>query len=96
MKGLLLAGVLLIFLAGGYYFRSSFFQTAIDRGLYQYTLQCRDLDQLHRFAPLMEAQMQRLTVLADVSSEPQFNGPQAIVSGDHQVQGLPVSRCPRW
>ena len=35
MKGLLLAGVLLIFLAGGYYFRSSFFQTAIDRGLYQ-------------------------------------------------------------
>jgi HAE1 family hydrophobic/amphiphilic exporter-1 len=54
------------------------------RSFYQYTLQSGDLDQLYRFAPLVEAQMRRLAVLEDVGSDLQIKSPQAIVNVDRQ------------
>ena len=52
------------------------------RSFYQYTLQSGDLDQLYRFAPLVEAQMRRLPVLEDVGSDLQIKSPQAVVDVD--------------
>lgn len=54
------------------------------RSLYQYTLQSGNLDELYRFAPLVEAQMRRLPVLQDVGSDLQIKNPQAIVNVDRQ------------
>jgi HAE1 family hydrophobic/amphiphilic exporter-1 len=54
------------------------------RSFYQYTLQSGSLDELYRFAPLVEAQMRRLPVLQDVGSDLQIKSPQAIVNVDRQ------------
>ena len=54
------------------------------RSFYQYTLQSGELDQLYRFAPLVEAQMRRLPVLEDVGSDLQIKSPQAVVNVDRQ------------
>jgi hydrophobic/amphiphilic exporter-1 (mainly G- bacteria), HAE1 family len=54
------------------------------RSLYQYTLQSGNLDELYRFAPLVEAQMRRLPILQDVGSDLQIKSPQAIVNVDRQ------------
>jgi multidrug efflux pump subunit AcrB len=85
MKRLLVAAVLLVLLAGGYYFRSLFFKAAMDRTLYQYTLQSGDLDELYRFAPVIEAQMRQLPALRDVSSDSEIKSPQAIVNVNRQT-----------
>jgi HAE1 family hydrophobic/amphiphilic exporter-1 len=55
-----------------------------SRSLYQYTLQSGDLDELYRFAPLVEAQMRRLPVLQDVGSDLQIKSPQAVLNVDRQ------------
>jgi multidrug efflux pump subunit AcrB len=65
MKRLVLTGVFLLLLAGGYYFRSFFFDIVMHRNLYQYTLQSDNLDDLQRFAPVIETQMRELPVLMD-------------------------------
>ena len=54
------------------------------RSLYQYTLQSANLDELYRFAPLVAAQMRRLTALQDVGSDLQIKNPQAVVNVDRQ------------
>src|SRR5439155_14738681 len=54
------------------------------RSLYQYTLQSGNLDELYRFAPLVEAQMRRLPILQDVGSDLQIKSPQSIVNIDRQ------------
>jgi multidrug efflux pump subunit AcrB len=81
MKRLLVTAVLLVLFAGGYYFRSFLFETAMERSRYQYTLQSGNLDELYRFAPVVEAQMRQLPVLQDVSSDLEIKTPQAIVNG---------------
>jgi HAE1 family hydrophobic/amphiphilic exporter-1 len=55
-----------------------------NRSAYQYTLQSGNLDELYRFAPLVEAQMRRLRVLQDVGSDLQIKNPQAIVNVDRE------------
>jgi HAE1 family hydrophobic/amphiphilic exporter-1 len=55
-----------------------------NRSLYQYTLQSGSLDELYRFAPLVEAQMRRLPVLQDVGSDLQIKNPQALVNIDRE------------
>lgn len=72
MKRLVLTGVLLFLLAGGYYFRSFFFGNVTHQSLYQYRLQSSNLDDLHRFAPVIEAQMRELPILQDVSLDSQL------------------------
>ena len=54
--------------------------------LYQYTLQSGNLDELDRFAPVVEAQMRRLSgiVIKDVSLDPQLKRHQAIVNVERQ------------
>ena len=85
MKRLVLTGVLLFLLAGGYYFRGFFFDIVMHRSsLYQYTLQSGNLDDLQRFAPLIEAQMRGLPVLKDVSLNSQIKSHQATVDVDSQ------------
>lgn len=88
MKRLVLAGVLLSLLAGGYYFRSFFFGFVMYQSPYQYRLQSGNLDDLHRFAPVIEAQMRELLVLKDVSLDSQLKS-QAIVDVDHQKVTVP-------
>jgi len=55
-----------------------------NRSAYQYTLASTNLDELYRFAPLIEAQMRRLPSLQDVGSDLQIKNPQAVVNVDRQ------------
>src|SRR6266699_3822420 len=84
MKRLVLTGVFLFLLAGGYYFRSFFFDIVMHRNLYQYTLQSDNLDDLQRFAPVIETQMRELPVLKDVSLNSHIKSHQATVDVDSQ------------
>jgi hypothetical protein len=68
MKRLVLAAVLLILLAGGYYFRGFFLETQ-DLNIHLYTLYSGNPDELYRFEPVVEAQMRRLPILQDVNSD---------------------------
>ena len=68
MKRLLLSAVLLILLAGGYYFRGFFLETQ-DLNIHLYTLYSGNPDELYRFEPVVEAQMRRLPILQDVNSD---------------------------
>ena len=86
MKRLSLATVLLVLLAGGYYFRGSFFETQ-NLNIYQYTLYSGNLDELYRFEPVVEAQMRQLPVLQDVNSDLQIESSQTFV--DRQKVVLP-------
>ena len=63
MKRLVLTGVVLFLIAGGYYSRGFFFDAVMHQNFYQYTLQSDNLDDLHRFAPMVEAQMRGLYLL---------------------------------
>src|ERR1051325_5826440 len=54
------------------------------RSLYQYTLQSGNLDELYRFAPLVEAEMRKLLILQDIGSDLQIKSPQAVVNIDRQ------------
>jgi multidrug efflux pump subunit AcrB len=76
--------VFLFLLAGGYYFRSFFFDIVMHRNLYQYTLQSDNLDDLQRFAPVIETQMRELPVLKDVSLNSHIKSHQATVDVDSQ------------
>jgi len=84
MKRVVLTGVLLFLLADGYYFRDFFFGIVMHQRLYQYTLQSGNLDDLHRFAPVIEAQMRGLPVLKDVSLNSQIKSHQATADVDSQ------------
>lgn len=86
LKELVLAGNLLFLVGVGYYFRSLFLDFPMRGNLYQYTLQSRSLDELERFAPVVEAQMRRLSVIVikDVSLDPQLKRHQAIANVERQ------------
>src|SRR5207253_8743223 len=55
-----------------------------SRSLYQYTLQSGNLEELYRFAPLVQAEIRRLPGLQDVTSDLQIRSPQAILNIDRQ------------
>ena len=86
MKRLVFAGVLLFFLAGGYYFRGFFFDLVMHRNLYQYTLQSDNPGELNRFAPVIEAEMRRLPV----------DGHQAITISNTDRSGGGGAACLRF
>jgi multidrug efflux pump subunit AcrB len=56
---------------------------------YRYKLQSGNLDDLRRYAPVIEAQMRKLSVLEDVSLDTQLNSDQAIVDAGHQKARVP-------
>ena len=51
----------------------------LTKGLYQFTLQSPDIDELYRYAPLLEAKMRSLPGLLDVNSDLQIKNPQVNV-----------------
>jgi HAE1 family hydrophobic/amphiphilic exporter-1 len=55
-----------------------------SKSLYQYTLQAGDLDELFRFAPLVDAAVRRLPGLQDISSDLEIRSPQAVLNIDQQ------------
>lgn len=83
-KSLAFAGVALFVLAEAYHFRGFSFDNVAQPTLYRYTIQSSNLDELHRFAPLIEAQMKRLPALKEVTLDSQVNGHQGIVKSDQQ------------
>jgi hypothetical protein len=84
-KRFVLTGVFLFLLAVGYYFSSSLYGNLMHQSLvYRYRLQSGNLDDLRRYAPVIEAQMRELAVLKDVSVDTQLNSDHAIVGVNHQ------------
>jgi HAE1 family hydrophobic/amphiphilic exporter-1 len=55
-----------------------------SKSLYQYTLQAGNLDDLFRFAPLVDAEIRKLPGLQDISSDLQIKSPQTILDIDRQ------------
>jgi HAE1 family hydrophobic/amphiphilic exporter-1 len=55
-----------------------------SKSLYQYTLQAGNLDDLYRFAPLVDTEIRKLPGLQDVSSDLQIKSPQTILNIDRQ------------
>jgi hypothetical protein len=86
LKGLVLVGNILFLVGVGYHYGSVFLNRPTPGTLYQYTLQAGSLDELDRFAPVIEAQMRRLSVIVikDVSLDPQLKRHQEIVNVDPQ------------
>lgn len=84
MKRIAPVGLILILLAGGYHYRyqfSGFFlHDVMHRSdLIRYRLQSDNVDDLHRYGSVIEAQMRGLTVLQDVSLDSQVKSDQATV-----------------
>jgi hypothetical protein len=83
-----LTGVFLFLLAGGYYFSSFLISNLMHPSLvYRYRLQSGNLDDLRRYAPVIETQMRELSVLRDVSVD-ELNSDNA-VDVDHKKTTLP-------
>jgi HAE1 family hydrophobic/amphiphilic exporter-1 len=55
-----------------------------SKSIYQYTLQAGNLDDLYRFAPLVDAEIRKLPGLQDISSDLQIKSPQAMLNIDRQ------------
>jgi HAE1 family hydrophobic/amphiphilic exporter-1 len=55
-----------------------------SKSIYQYTLQAGNLEELYRFAPLVDAEMHRLSELQDVSSDLQIKSPQTVLNVDRE------------
>jgi len=55
-----------------------------SKSLYQYTLQAGNLEELYRFAPLVDMEIRKLAVLQDISSDLQIRSPQAILNVDRR------------
>jgi HAE1 family hydrophobic/amphiphilic exporter-1 len=54
----------------------------LTKALYQYTLQGPDIDELYQWAPRMEAALQQLPELLDVTSDLQIASPQVMIAID--------------
>jgi multidrug efflux pump subunit AcrB len=54
------------------------------QNFYQYTLRSSNLDDLRRFAPMIEAQMRELGVLRDVSLNSQIRSDRVVLDVDSQ------------
>jgi hypothetical protein len=89
MKRIAPIGVILILLAVGYHYRYHFRSFFLHDGMHQsdlirYRLQSDNVDDLHRYAPAIEAQMRELPFLEDISLDSQVKSDQATVGVDPQ------------
>jgi len=55
-----------------------------SKSLYQYTLQAGNLQELFRFAPLVDAAIRKVPGLQDISSDLQIKSPQAMLNIDQE------------
>lgn len=96
MKRIAPIGVILILLGGYYYayhFRSPFLHTVRQQSdVVRYRLQSDSVDDLRRYAPVIEAQMRELLVVKDVSLDSQLKSEQAIVGVDPQKPAVAIVR----
>ncbi len=86
LKGLVLAGNILFLVGVGYHYGRLFLDRPTPGTLYQYTLQSGSPEDLNRLAPVIEAQMRRLSVIVvkDVTLDPQLKRHQASVNVERQ------------
>lgn len=92
-KRLALAGVLIFIIAGGYYFSGLLFRNFIHQSLvYRYRMQSGNLEDLHRYAPLIEARLRELPVLKDVSLDSQLKSDQAVDDAGRQKATVPGAK----
>ena len=54
----------------------------LTKSLYQFTLQCPDIEPLYKYAPILEAKIRELPGLQDVTSDLQIKNPQVNVEID--------------
>jgi hypothetical protein len=99
MKRIVPVGVILALLAVGYHyrypFRSFFLHNVMGQSdLVRYRLQSDNADDLHRYAPLIEAQMRELSFLEDVSLDSQVTSDQATVGVALQTRGPVIKLLP--
>lgn len=99
MKRIAPIGVILALLAVGYHYRyhvrSFFLHNVMDQSdLIRYRLQSENVDDLHRYAPVIEAQMRELPLLADVSLDSQVKSDQATVGVAAQKRGAIIKLLP--
>jgi len=59
----------------------------VTKGLYQYSLQAPDTDELYEWAPVIEKRMRDIPGILDVSSDLQIRGPQVLVDIDRKKAG---------
>jgi hypothetical protein len=89
-KRFVFIGVLLFLLAGAYYFSSFILANLMHQSLvYRYRLQSGNLDDLHRYAPVVEAQMRELPILIGVNVDSQLKSDQPMVGGNNQKATAP-------
>jgi hypothetical protein len=73
---------------GAYHYRYEFFREWMalsSDGLLRYRLQSTDVEDLQRFAPMMEAQMRNLPILKDVCLDPELKKEQGVVSTEPKL-----------
>jgi hypothetical protein len=99
MKRIAPIGVILALLAVGYHyryhFRNFFSQNMMDQSeLIRYRIQSDNVDDLRRYAPVIEAQMREFPFLEDVSLDSQVKSDQATVGVAPQTRGPIIKLLP--
>jgi hypothetical protein len=85
MKRIVPVALILIATIGGYQYRYFFFRNLMAQPLNRpliYRLQSADVDDLQRYAPMMEAQLRNISILKDVCLDPELRNDQALISAD--------------
>lgn len=97
MKRIVPVGVILVLLAVGFHyryrFRSFFLHNVTHQSdLTRYRLQSENVDDLHRYAPVIEAKMRELPALKDVSLDSQPKSEQAFLGVDPQRPTVAITK----
>jgi hypothetical protein len=97
MKRIAPIGVILILLAVGYHYRYDFRSFFLHKVMHQpdlirYRLQSDNVDDLNRYAPVIEAKMRELAVLKDVSLDSQIKSEQAFLGVDPQKPTVAITK----
>jgi hypothetical protein len=97
MKPIAPIGVVLILLGVGYHYRYDFRSFFLHEVMHQpdllrYRLQSDNVDDLHRYVPLIEAKMRELAILKDVSLDSQLTSEQAFLGVDPQKPRVAITK----
>jgi hypothetical protein len=93
MKRIAPVAIILVLLGGYYYVDqrgASLHKAGQSSDVIRYSLQSDSVDDLRRYAPVIEAQLRELVVVTDVSLDSQLKSEQAVVGVDPQKPGVPI------
>lgn len=94
MKRIAPVAIIFILLGGFYYaYRDrglSLHSAEQPRDVIRYSLQSDNVEDLRRYAPLLEAEMRKLPVVKDVRLDPQLKSEQAVMGADPQKPGVAI------